>query len=157
MDANEIRSVLVPLTGQHLLMPNATIAEVIGYSQPDPLPGSPDWLLGTVEWHGWRVPLVSFAVLTEAAETESIAGARICITKSLVENPRMPYVGILAQGFPRLTTVTRENLTEVPSEHNPISVAGTVIIDSTEAVIPDLERLSHLVGHAAFGSLPLTG
>jgi chemosensory pili system protein ChpC len=41
-------------------------------------------------------------------------------------------------------------------ESKPIAVAGRVIVDSTEAVIPDLDRLGHLTAHAAFGALPLT-
>lgn len=152
----EIRSVMVPLTGTHILIPNATVAEVVGYSEPEPVPQAPEWLLGTFLWRGWQVPLISYAVLTEQAEVESSAGARLCITKTLINNERMPYVAILAQGFPRLTTVTEDNLTEVPAESKPIAVAGRVIVESTEALVPDLDRLGHLVAHAAFGALPLT-
>jgi chemosensory pili system protein ChpC len=156
MAETEIRSVMVPLTGTQILIPNATVAEVVGYSNPEPISGSPEWLLGTFLWRGWQVPLVSFANLIEAAETESVNGARLCITKTLIANERMPYVAILAQGFPRLTTITEDNLTEVPTDSKPIAVAGRVIVDSTEAVIPDLDRLGHLTAHAAFGALPLT-
>jgi chemosensory pili system protein ChpC len=156
MAETEIRSVMVPLTGTQILIPNATVAEVVGFSEPEPLPDSPDWLLGSFLWRGWQVPLVSYATLIESAQGESTNGARMCITKTLINNERMPYIAILAQGFPRLTTITEDNLTEVPTESNPIAVAGRVIIDSTEAVVPDLDRLGHLVAHAAFGALPLT-
>jgi chemosensory pili system protein ChpC len=156
MAETEIRSVMVPLTGIQILVPNATVAEVVGFIDPEPVPGAPDWLLGTFLWRGWQVPLVSFANLTEHAEKESTNGARLCITKTLIKSERMPYIAILAQGFPRLTTVTEDNLVEVPAESKPIAVAGRVIIDSTEVIIPDLDRLGHLVAHAAFGALPLT-
>ncbi|MFU8830846.1 MAG: chemotaxis protein CheW [Wenzhouxiangella sp.] len=157
MAETEIRSVMVPLTGTHILIPNATVAEVVGFIDPEPVSGAPDWLLGTFVWRGWQVPLISFANLTEHAGKESTNGARLCITKTLVASERMPYIAILAQGFPRLTTVTEDNLVEVPADSKPIAVAGRVIIDSTEVIIPDLDRLGHLVAHAAFGSLPLTG
>ncbi len=156
MADTEIRSVMVPLTGTHILIPNATVAEVVGYTDPEPVQDAPEWLLGTFLWRGWQVPLVSFSVLTESAEREPATGGRFCITKTLIDNDRMPYIAILAQGFPRLTTITEDNLTEVPSESKPIAVAGRVIVDSTEAYIPDLDRLAHLVAHAAFGALPLT-
>ncbi len=156
MADTEIRSVMVPLSGAHLLIPNATVAEVVGYSDPDPVADGPDWLLGTFLWRGWQVPLISFAALTENRDAEPVNGARLCITKTLINNERMPYIAILAQGFPRLTTITDENLTEVPMESKPIAVAGKVIVESTEALIPDLDRLGHLVAHAAFGALPLT-
>lgn len=156
MSETEIRSVVVPLAGVQILIPNATVAEVIGYASPDPIPDAPEWLLGSFLWRGWQVPLISFATLTEQAESESVEGARMCITKTLIDNDRMPYIAVLAQGFPRLTTITPDNLTEVPSESNPIAVAGKAIIGDMEVVIPDLDRLGHLVAHAAFGALPLT-
>jgi len=156
MSETEIRSVVVPLTDVQILIPNATVAEVVGFSKPEPIQDAPDWLLGTFLWRGWQVPLISFATLTEYASGESVEGARMCITKTLIDNERMPYIAILAQGFPRLTTVTEDNLTEVPSDSNPIAVAGGAIIGDMEVVIPDLDRLGHLVAHAAFGALPLT-
>lgn len=156
MADTEIRSVLVPMTGAHLLIPNATVAEVVGYSSPDQTPDGPDWLLGTFLWRGWQVPLISFASLAESSEAEPVSNARLCITKTLIDSERMPYIAILAQGFPRLTTITPENVTEVPLQTKPIAVAGKVIVENTEALVPDLDRLAHLVAHAAFGALPLT-
>lgn len=156
MQENEIRSVMVPLTAVDLLIPNATVAEVVGYSEPEPVPDAADWLLGTVLWQGWQVPVISFSSLIEKADTESVQNARLCVTKSLIGNERMPYIGILAQGHPRLATITEDNLIEISTEGNPIGVAGVVEVDGREAVIPDLDRLSHLVAHAAFGALPLT-
>lgn len=157
MSESEIRSVMVPLSGTNILIPNATVAEVVGYTEPEQVPGAPEWLLGTFLWRGWQVPLISYSILTEQADEETTNGARLCITKSMINNERMPYIAILAQGFPRLTTVTEDNLTEVPSDSKPIAVAGRVIVESTEAIVPDLDRLGHLVAHAAFGALPLTG
>jgi len=156
MAESEIRSVMVPLAGAHLLIPNATVAEVVAYSSPEPTQDAPDWLLGTFLWRGWQVPLISFASLTESNQAEPVGNARLCITKTLIDNERMPYIAILAQGFPRLTTITTDNVTEVPMQTKPIAVAGKVIVENTEAFVPDLDRLGHLVAHATFGALPLT-
>jgi chemosensory pili system protein ChpC len=152
----EIRSVMVPITGMQLLLPNATVAEVVGYSDPEPVTGAANWLLGTVLWRGWQVPLISFARLVDQNVAEATRGARMCITKSLIKNEKMPYIGILSQGHPRLVTVTEENLSETTTEGNPIGVAGIVTVNEEEAIVPDLDRLGHLVAHAAFGALPLT-
>jgi chemosensory pili system protein ChpC len=157
MSETEIRSVLVPVTDAELLLPNASIAEIVAYSQPLPIDQAPEWLLGNVLWHGWQVPVLAFGVLTEAQDAEPIEGAKICITKSLIENDRMPYIGILAQGFPRLVTVTEAALSEVPGSSTHIAVAGKAIIGSREAWVPDLDRIGQLVAHAAFGALPVAG
>lgn len=157
MSASEVRCVLVPVTGGELLLPNAAIAEVANFSQPESVADTPEWLLGMLLWRGWQVPLVSFSMLAGTAPAEDQEGARICYAKSLVGNERMPYFALLAQDFPRLTTVTRTSLVETSQENRPIGVAGNVIVEDHIAIIPDLERLAHLIGHAAFGSLPLAG
>lgn len=156
MAESEVRSVLIPITGTDLLLPNATIAEIVAYSRPEEIEQAPEWLLGNVLWHGWQVPVVALGVLTEKHDREPLDGAKICITKSLIGNRRMPYVGILAQGFPRLVTVTETGMTEVPESASHLALAGQVIIGDREAWVPDLDRISQLVAHAAFGALPLT-
>ncbi|HSH27648.1 MAG TPA: chemotaxis protein CheW [Wenzhouxiangella sp.] len=157
MPDTEIRSVMVPVTGADLLLPNATVAEMVGYTEPDPIPEAVDWVLGTILWHGWQVPVISFSGLIEEADSgEKLENARICILKTLIDTNRMPYMAIITQGHPSLVTVTEDNLEEIPSDANPIAVAARVQIEDSEAVIPDLDRLGHLVAHAAFGALPLT-
>ncbi|HKL53135.1 MAG TPA: chemotaxis protein CheW [Wenzhouxiangellaceae bacterium] len=157
MSETEIRSVMVPVTDADLLLPNASIAEIVGYTSPEPIEQAPEWLLGNIIWHGWQVPVVSFGMLTEQLETESVEGAKICVSKSLISNERMPYIGILAQGFPRLVTVTESALTEVPDSGTHIAIAGKAIIGDREAWVPDLDRIGQLVAHAAFGALPISG
>lgn len=153
----EIRSVLMPVTEAELLLPNASIAEIVAYSKPESIDHAPEWLLGNVLWHGWQVPVVAFATLTEQHGDEPVEGAKICISKSLIENDRMPYIGLLAQGFPRLVTVTEPALTEVPDSSAHIAIAGKVIIGDREAWVPDLDRIGQLVAHAVFGALPVAG
>lgn len=157
MSETEIRSVMVPVTDAELLVPNASIAEIVGYTAPEPIEQAPEWLLGNILWHGWQVPVVSFGMLTEQLEDESVEGAKICISKSLIDNDRMPYIGLLSQGFPRLVTVTESALTEVPDSSTHIAIAGKAIIGDREAWVPDLDRIGQLVAHAAFGALPVSG
>jgi chemosensory pili system protein ChpC len=157
MAETEIRSVMVPITDAELLLPNASVAEIVAYSEPEAIDQAPDWLLGNVLWRGWQVPVISFGVLTERLEAEPVDGAKFCVTKSLISNERMPYIGILAQGFPRLVTVTESVLTEVPDSSSHIALAGKVIIGDRDAIVPDLDRIGQLVAHAAFGALPVSG
>lgn len=156
MSEAEIRSVIVPLSGMEILVPNATVAEVVNYLDPQLISDTPAWILGTFLWRGWQVPLISFAVLAEAVSEENTRNARVCVTKSLIGNARMPYFAILAQAFPRLTTIIATEMVEVATEVNPIAVAGRVVVAEREVVVPDLDRLGHLVAHAAFGMLPFT-
>ncbi|MEO5830880.1 MAG: chemotaxis protein CheW [Rhodanobacter sp.] len=136
----EIRCVLVPIGNLRLLLPNANIAEVITLSTPEPLAGAPDWMLGRIEWRGWRVPLVSFTALAGTEEGDADLSVRVAVLKALGGNPKLPFIAVLTQGFPRLTTLNAELI--IPTHDGkslPPGVRAHVLVRDDVAVIPDLE------------------
>ena len=138
----EIRCVLVPVGNLRLLLPNATIAEVISQSKPEPVADAPDWLLGRIAWRGWRVPLVSFTKLAGTEEGDAELSVRVAVLKALGGNPRLPFIAVLTQGFPRLTTLNAELI--IPTHDGsalPPGVRAHVLVRDDVAMIPDLEWL----------------
>ena len=136
----EIRCVLVPVGNLRLLLPNATVAEVITQTPPEPVPDAPDWLLGRIAWRGWRVPLVSFAHLAAAGEGDAELSVRVAVLKALGGNPKLPFIAVLTQGFPRLTTLNAELI--IPTHDGsplPAGVRAQVLVRDDVAMIPDLE------------------
>jgi chemosensory pili system protein ChpC len=136
----EIRCVLVPVGNLRLLLPNATIAEVVTQSRPEPVAGAPDWLLGRIAWRGWRVPLVSFAQLAGTEEGDADLSVRVAVLKALGGNPKLPFIAVLTQGFPRLTTLNAELI--IPTHDGsalPPGVRAHVLVRDDVAMIPDLE------------------
>jgi chemosensory pili system protein ChpC len=51
-EAEELYSLLVPLADDRLIVPRACVAEVVRYTSPTELPGSENWLLGSINWNG---------------------------------------------------------------------------------------------------------
>lgn len=142
---------MIPATAVKLLLPNATISEVITFSTPKPLEDVPDWIFGLIEWRGWNVPLFSFAQLTGRSDQESTDGAKIAIVKALGGHQKMPYIALLAQGFPRLITLTDENILLAGDQHLlPEGASYGVNVNDEEAFVPDLEsiegRLAEAIG-----------
>ncbi len=138
----EIRCVLVPVGTLRLLLPNATVAEVITQSKPEPVADAPHWLLGRIAWRGWRVPLVSFTQLAGAGEGDSDLSVRVAVLKALGGDPKLPFIAVLTQGFPRLTTLNAELI--IPTHDGsalPPGVRAQVLVRDDVAVIPDLEWL----------------
>ena len=136
----EIRCVLVPVGNLRLLLPNATIAEVITQSTPEPVSGAPEWLLGRIAWRGWRVPVVSFTKLSGAEEGDPDLSARVAVLKALGDNPQLPFIAVMTQGFPRLTTLNAELI--LPTHDGqplPSGVRAHVLVRDDVAMIPDLE------------------
>ena len=148
--SQDIRGVLIQVAGGRLLLPNATIAEVLSYADPDPVADAPDWLLGRIRWRGWQLPLVAFARLTGIAEEQGGLGSKVVVLKALGGDPKAPYFAILTQGFPRLVTVARDTVvTDTSSgEALPEGVQARVLLNEDEALLPDLEHVEVLIGQA---------
>lgn len=138
----EIRCVLVPVGNLRLLLPNATIAEVVTQSKPEPVDDAPEWLLGRIAWRGWRVPLVSFTKLAGTEEGDAELSVRVAVLKALGGNPALPFIAVLTRGFPRLTTLNAELI--IPTHDGsalPPGVRAHVLVRDDVAMIPDLEWL----------------
>ena len=138
--AGDVRGVLIPVTGATVLLPNATVSEVITYGEPQKIEQAPKWVYGSTQWRGWRIPLFSFSLLTGQAEIESVSGAKIAILKALSGDARLPFMAMLAQGFPRLTAVTKDNLILNGEQSDvAIGIKHRVMVNDNEAFVPDLE------------------
>lgn len=144
--SREIRGLMIPVTGGRVLLPNATVAEVITYSTPEKIADAPDWLLGRLSWRGWRLPLFSFSMLSGGAAKESYSNAKVAVLKALGGNAKMPFLAMLAQGFPRLTTITPDLLIPTGDESaHPPGVQAQVLVRDDQAVIPDMGQIEALV------------
>lgn len=146
----EIRGVLIQIEGARLLLPNATISEVLSYAPPEAVENAPDWLLGRIRWRGWQLPLVSFARLAGIAEEQGGLGSKVIILKALGGNPKTPYFALLTQGFPRLVTVSRDKLAFDAEEQSgmPEAVQASVMLNEDAAWVPDLARIEMMIGEA---------
>ena len=146
---DDIRGVLIQVTGARLLMPNAAIAEVLSYADPEPVEGTPDWLLGHVRWRGWQLPLVAFSRLTGIADEQPGLGNKMIVLKAFGGQGRLPFFAVLTQGFPRLVTVSRAGLAGVePEEALPPGILGLVRLNDDPALLPDIGRLEAMIDEA---------
>jgi len=145
---NDIRGVLIAIGGGRLLLPNATIAEVLSYAPPEPVADAPDWLLGHIRWRGWQVPLIAFARLSGVAEERGGLGSKVVVLKALGGDPKAPYFALLTQGFPRLVTVSQDGLYNDEASLLPQGVLARVRLNQDEAFVPDLEAIEALIGGA---------
>ena len=147
-----IRGVLIQVAEARLLLPNATIAEVLSYAAPDPVADAPDWLLGRIRWRGWQLPLVSFSRFAGLAEEQGGLGSKVIVLKALGGNPKRPYFALLTQGFPRLVTVTESSLATLDDDGElPAGVLARVRLGENDAVVPDLVALEQRL-HAALAA-----
>lgn len=147
-EQNELYSLLIPLRGERLLVPRMCVAEVIAFADTEPSQDSeaPDWLLGTVEWNGRRLPVVSFDTGVDgesATPGRKAARSRIVVFHAIGDRPWLRHYGVLTQGFPQLVRVNRDVIGVDPQdtvpEDQPILCRVRMIHEFP--LIPDLEQL----------------
>ena len=146
---DEIRGVLVQVGEERLLLPNATVAEVLARVPVESIADAPSWLPGQILWHGWQVPLVSFRGLTGHGQESVVASSKIVVLKSLGGGESMPYFALLTQSFPRLISVPRDGLlADATEEQLPAGVQMRVLLGDEAALLPDLESIEIMIGDA---------
>ena len=145
----DIRGVLITVTNGRLLLPNANVAEVITFSDPEAVENAPEWLLGRVRWRGWRLPLISFSRMAGWSQEDGHLGAKVAVLKALGGNPKLPFFAVLSQGFPRLVTVNSTTLVESHDMKDlPLGVHSRVMLNDDPASVPDLMSLELLIQKA---------
>ena len=144
----DIRGVLITVSPGRLLLPNASVAEVLTFSDPEPVEHAPAWMLGHIRWRGWRLPLLSFSRFAGWSQEEGQIGAKVVVLKALGGNPKLPYFAVLSQGFPRLVTVSPAALSETARDHLPAGIHSMVTLNDDSAAVPDLVGLERLIDEA---------
>ncbi len=149
LENREIRGLMILVSNGRVLMPNASVAEVITYADPERVPNAPDWLLGKVSWRGWRIPLISFSLMAGMALEERTSGAKVAVVKALDNPLKLPYIGMLTQGFPRLTSISPDIL--VPNLDFTAERPGVLVnlmVRDDQVVIPDMSAIESSINEA---------
>ncbi|MCG8018362.1 MAG: chemotaxis protein CheW [Candidatus Thiodiazotropha sp. 'RUGA'] len=144
----EVRSVLIPLHERQILLPNATVAEVMGYQQPEYAGDElPEWFLGHLAWRGVMIPVVSYEGLLGEPVVEPGYRGRILILNALGEHDRISHIGMAVHAIPSLVRVSADNVVPVNpqlDEPQPL-IRQQVELDMSQAVIPDMDEIERQV------------
>jgi len=148
-NSDEIRGVMIQVGEDRLLLPNATVAEVLARVAIEPVEGAPEWLPGQIVWHGWNVPLVAFSRLAGLGEEPAMRNNRVIVLKGLGKDETLPYFALLTASFPQLVSVPRDSLLADASEEDlPRGVQMRVLLGEQSALLPDLEAVERMIGEA---------
>jgi chemosensory pili system protein ChpC len=144
---DELYSLLVPLSGERLIVPLACVAEVIGYQAPAQMTNAPPWYAGLVVWGGRSVPVVSFE--GTLGQPLPIVSTRTRIVMFHAAAGLLPggCFGMLTQGFPQLVRINADVIRPDPSrsfaERAPV-ICQVRMVNETP-LIPDLPRLEQMI------------
>ncbi|MFO1389489.1 chemotaxis protein CheW [Cellvibrio sp.] len=106
----EVASLLIPLQGQTILLPNVTVAEIIPAAPIQHVENAPLWYLGNFHWRELTVPLLSLEALNGEATPNIHNRARFAVLNTTGLHSDLPFISILTQGLPRLARVSEDEI-----------------------------------------------
>ena len=137
---NAIKSLLVPMQQTPLLLPLACLAEVIDYFRPFDQADTNSWHLGSVDWRGTQIPLVSFERFNETDFSPLASTSRIAVINKTTEEGKFGFYGVVIQGIPQPLRLTRGDVFPSDDELGPAEVTR-MVVKEISVMIPDLEEL----------------
>ncbi len=147
-----IHGQLVNTDAATLLVPNTAVAEIVHFSEPEQVGDAPSWLLGTMEWRGLRIPVVSFERATGVDSENPGAGHRIAILNGVNSGDQLQFFAIVIRGNPRLVNLSRDDIATLADRDADKLQLQSVSVKDVSAVIPDLAQLEQMVSKAGYRS-----
>ncbi len=150
-ETDELYSLLVPLSEDRLIVPRACVAEVVRFSKPDHEAGAHKWMLGTVNWNGRELPVVSFEGALDKEVPPTTGRTRIVVFYASTGELKTGFFGVLTQGFPQLVRVNRDVLAlelELPlPDETPVLCRVRMIHEYP--LVPDVEEIERRLASLA--------
>jgi chemosensory pili system protein ChpC len=145
----ELYSLLIPLAEDRLIVPRACVAEVVRFTSPVDMPGSEDWMLGSINWNGRQLPVVSFEGTIGKDIPAATGRTRVVVFHASSGTMRGGFFGVITQGFPQLVRVNREVLKLAAKDDWPegAPILCRVRMINEYPLIPNLEKLEELIAH----------
>jgi len=142
---DNIPSLMIPMWGEPLLVPNTAVAEVIGFIEPE---GEAEGAyLGTIYWRGLHVPMLN---LEEEMPSEEVLSrsARIAIFNTILGDKKRPFVALLVNGIPRLSHITEADIRYASEDDEEELAAGfqaIVMLGQEIARLVEITALEEIV------------
>ena len=147
----DVYSFLIPMIENSLLLPNATVAEIVPFMNVDlaeNAEASDDWQIGQIIWRNIKIPVVSLERIQGKKDLGELRRSRIAIVYTLNSNQEVPYIAIMVQGIPRLIPVD-ENNSQMLDDDLPKGVKAWADLDGRKALSPDLDLIENMVSERA--------
>jgi chemosensory pili system protein ChpC len=136
----DLITMLLPVNGKSLLLPNVSVAEIIQVLEMDELEDVPTWFKGMVGWRGYAIPLLSFEAINDepfAADSNKHAA----VLNGAVDGAVLPFYAIATQSTPRMMRISsREVVENSEASAGPAELAAVNVCGET-ASIPNLDLI----------------
>jgi chemosensory pili system protein ChpC len=140
---NELATLLLPVNGKQLVLPNVTVAEIIPYQEVEAVDDMPEWYVGMLLWRNQKIPLVSFDTINGEPFNSQNPEQRIAVINSIIDDDRLHFFGIVTEGVPRLMRVMADEMSADAGEEPGPAEMSRVMISGERAAIPDIDYIQN--------------
>ena len=135
----------LPVADKFLLVPNVSVAEIIDFQTPIQHDGNPDWCLGSINWRGLTIPVISYPAANGGSPSPVGQDTRIAVinTISSEHHKKLPFFALVTQGIPRQVKLDEKSIEQDPDELGQADLMSVRALGD-EAIIPNIEFLETL-------------
>lgn len=153
-DQNQLKCVILTLSKENVIVPNALVAEIISVKDIDQSADTPDWYMGKMNWRGADVPLISFEAAggMDASKVNLNTQAAVLYAVGDDESKisEQPYLALIMSGVPHVSQFTREQIkTDEEAVYDHPMIAQKVRINGASISILDVDAMADMVSQAA--------
>ena len=149
----ELSCVVIPSSGQQLLLPNVCIAEIMPWRRIKVVEDSPNWCLGFTGWRGLSLPVIHYPGFNQEDKLQTTPRCLIVMNRARLHRAAEFYA-LAADAVPRMVQLVEEDLTTQTGKLGSADVMN-VSFGTEAATIPDLEyvetQVAKLVGGTPLG------
>jgi chemosensory pili system protein ChpC len=140
-----IPSMLIPLKQHYLLLPNATIAEVIPMPHFSIVANKPDFWVGQYTWHGQELAIIDLEKMVENDINGAENANKLCIIYSINTDNAINAYAIPCFGAPQLIHLNESALKLLAQGDESIYLYCRTQIANKIAYIPNLDSLEKTI------------
>ena len=124
------------------------VQEIHCWTEPRPMPNTPDYIRGVIDWRGTIVPIIDLRVRFQYPEATYTATTVVIILQTkLAETDQECIIGIVVDAVADVYDVATVDLKKSPSLGSKIDtkyIKGLTKIEDSMIIILDLEKLINL-------------
>ncbi len=137
----DLITMLLPVGGKNLLLPNVTVAEIIQLGDLVETADMPNWFKGSCSWRGTRIPIIAFGAINQDALLSGESGFHAAVINGSFDATNLPFYAIVTESTPRMMRISNKEIVESadlsagPAELMSVDACGEA------ATIPNLDYI----------------
>ena len=146
--STEVSAIIVPIGEVTLILPSAMVAEILSDrdANVNSSGDAPGWVLGTIDWRGWTVPVLSFDTacdIQESGSQNATTTEKILVLKNPNGGDAQPYIAFIIAAYPQVIMIKPDSISVAPEpSHTSSMISQHVLYNNRQTVIPDFATLN---------------